>query len=376
MRLGAERLLSGEVDDRRLRGTRLAVVTHAAAVTADLRPTIDGLLAAGYTPTAVVTPEHGFTGCGPPGSAEVPGMEIDFGAGIRVVDGYDRSPAELADDLADVEVLLVDLSDLGTRCSTYLTLLDDILAVASLLAAAVVILDRPNPLGRAVAGPALDPALRSHVGRLIAPLRHGLTIGEAARALAAAELDVEVIAVTGWDPAAVRADRPWVAPAPNLPTADAALCYAGTVLLEGVVGAEPRGTTSPFQLLGADWIDHGVVDAVRDLGLPGLAFRATTMAPLWGPRTGEVLPGIAFHVTDATAADPLRATVELLCAALAAGHELSFTRHFDLICGRRDLARRLLDRWSAERICAGWETDPGRDGGGSTGLSDAARRSR
>ncbi len=312
-------LLDGNLRDPAIPWERTAPVTHAAAVTADLRTSLSALLRAGCRPAALVTPEHGFSGAGAPGEAEVSGGGPHLPVGTRWIDGYLAGPDALAEAMQGIEVVVVDLADLGSRCSTNLSLLEDVLLAAAMLRARVVVLDRPNPLGRRVSGPSLRPEQRSYVGRLRAPLRHGLSTGEAALALAPPEAEVEVV-VTRWDGSGSldHPDQPWVPSSPDLPSAVAALCYSGTVLFEGVPGAEPRGTTSPFSVVGADWMTAELVEEVDRLRLPGVRLRATTSTPRWGPRLGEVFPWACLHIVDHRVADPQRVAVEAICAGPAA----------------------------------------------------------
>ena len=223
-------------------------------------------------------------------------------------------------------------------------------------------LDRPNPLGgRAVAGPILEEAYASFVGRAPIPVRHGLTMAELGR-LFAARLGVpapDVVTSAGWNTAELfpATALPWVPPSPNLPTPTSALIYPGTCFLEGTNVSVGRGTTTPFELVGAPWLDRGFAERLRAAGLPGLAVREAYATPAFDRYAGQQICGAQLHVTDPDAVDPLAVGVTVLCA-LRDGWlgRLKFReKHFDLLAGSDSLRNALNKGCSAEEILAGWE---------------------
>ena len=218
---------------------------------------------------------------------------------------------------ARVQVVLVDLQDVGCRCYTFPATLRDVVWAAGAAGARVVVLDRPNPLGGAVAaGPVLDPAFSSFVGVAPVRLRHGLTLGELA-GLLAEDVAVEVVAADGWrrtDPWE-RTGVPWVPPSPNLPTVEAVTCYPGSVLVEGTTLSEGRGTATPFTFIGAPWVDGRLAATLRAWDLPGVLIRDTSATPTASKHVGERCRGVALHVRDAALFDPVATAVAVLGTA-------------------------------------------------------------
>jgi uncharacterized protein YbbC (DUF1343 family) len=300
--------------------------TNYTAVTADLRRGVDALLAAGVPLTVLLTPEHGYWGAAQAGESD--GNGTDGGTGLPVLDTY-RVAGERLDALlagSGVRQVLLDVQDVGVRFYTYIWTLFDLLCSAARTGIGVVVLDRPNPLGGVLrTGPGLDPALASSfVGRVSIPLQHGMTLGELARwfntvhvpAAVGAPARLDVVAVQGW----ARRDRhdatglPWVLPSPNIPTLDTATVYPATGLVEGTVLSEGRGTTRPFELVGAPWLDARLAAALTERALPGVVFREAVFRPTFGKHAGDTVRGVQLHLTDATAFDPVATGVALLQA--------------------------------------------------------------
>lgn len=319
VRTGADRLVA---DPTLVGGSRWGLVTNDTAVTADLRLTSTALQDAGAPLVALFGPEHGLRGAAQAGASDDVGR--DDATGLPVYDTY------LADDAAldamlvrsGVDTLLVDLPDIGVRFYTYVWTMVDCLRSAARVGVDVVVLDRPNPLGGlAVEGPDLDPAFASFVGRVPVPQRHGLTAGELALSVraddAAAGLPtgpVRVVELGGWtrDMLWAATGLPWVMPSPNMPTPETALVYAGTGIVEGTTLSEGRGTTRPFEIVGAPWVDARLAPALAALDLPGVRFRATTFTPTFHAFAGEAVRGVQLHVTDAPAFEPVRTGVLLV----------------------------------------------------------------
>ncbi|WP_427890822.1 exo-beta-N-acetylmuramidase NamZ family protein [Kribbella sp. GL6] len=303
VRTGAQRLAEdpGLVPDG-----RLGLITNFTGVLPDLTPTSVALRAAGLPLTALFGPEHGLRGTAQAGASEGAGVDPD--TGLPVFDTYERQGAALDELFADVDVLLFDIQDIGTRFYTYVWTMYDCQQAAARLAKPFVVLDRPNPLGGVrVEGPMLQPGFESFVGRAPIPLRHGLTVGELARQLGPAT----VVELEGWN----RADRgvePWVPPSPNMPTPDTALVYPGTGLFEGTNLSEGRGTTRPFETIGAPYVDDRFVPALRSLGLPGVAFRRMWFEPVFSKHAGVAVSGVQLHLVDRDAFEPVRTALEML----------------------------------------------------------------
>ena len=304
VRTGAERLAGepGLVGDG-----RLGLITNFTGVLPDLRPTSVALLDAGLRLTALFGPEHGLRGTAQAGASEAEGIDPD--TGLPVFDTYGRHGQALDDLFSDVDVLLFDIQDIGTRFYTYIWTMCDCLQVAARLGKRFVVLDRPNPLGGLqVEGPLLQSGFESFVGRAPIPLRHGLTAGELALQLGAAE----VIAMEGWTRDSWGTGAVWVPPSPNMPTLDTALVYPGTGLFEGTNLSEGRGTTRPFSTIGAPFLDDRFVPALRDFELPGVLFRRTWFEPVFSKYAGRAVPGVQLHVVDRATYEPVRTALEML----------------------------------------------------------------
>ncbi|MEV5596797.1 DUF1343 domain-containing protein [Streptomyces sp. NPDC052496] len=314
-----------------LAGHRVGVVTNPTGVTSGLRHIVDVLHADERVDLAAVFgPEHGFRGTAQAGGSE--GSYEDPATGLPVHDTYGKSGRALADIFtrSGVDTVVFDIQDVGARFYTYIWTLYDCMVAAVLADKRFVVLDRPNPVtGRAATGPVLDRALASGVGREPIALAHGMTVAELALLFNAEFLpraagrpaDLETVLMTGWR----RSDLfdatglPWVPPSPNMPTPDTALVYAGTCLFEGTNLSEGRGTTRPFELLGADGIDrHWSAAADRlatDIGLAGVHFREAYFAPTFSKFQGRTIGGVQLHVHDRAAFDPVRTGIALLITA-------------------------------------------------------------
>jgi uncharacterized protein YbbC (DUF1343 family) len=281
VRVGLERL---EADGGRpLVGRRLGLVAHGASVTADGRPAVAVLRGLHLDLRRLFAPEHGLAGSAAAG--EVVASRRDPETGLPVVSLYGVKRKPTAEDLRDLDILVIDLQDAGVRFYTYASTMMLCLEAAAEVGIEVVILDRPNPLGgELVEGPLADPASvpTSLLSMAPGPLVHGLTLGEMARLLNARRpkpAPLRVVALEGWRRAMLWRDtgRPWTAPSPNLRSADAALAYPGTCLLEATNVSEGRGTKSPFLLIGAPWMDPRLL--LSRLQVPGFRLEAETLTP-------------------------------------------------------------------------------------------------
>jgi uncharacterized protein YbbC (DUF1343 family) len=305
-----------------LRGLRVGLVTHPAAVTADLRHAADLLAPApGVRLAALFGPEHGLLGQ----AQDLVGVpDGGAGAGPRVVSLYgDRAGSLRPTDaqLDGLDALVIDLQDVGSRYYTFQATMLFCLEAAARRGLGAVVLDRPNPLGGdAVEGPALRPGFESFVGVHPLATRHGLTIGELARLYRAERVpgcELTVVPCEGWrrDMDFDQTGLPWVLPSPNMPTVDTAFVYPGQCLLEGTNLSEGRGTTRPFELCGAPWIDPLRLCArLRDEGLPGVAFRPAWFRPTFQKFAGQTCGGVQVHVLDREAVRPVRTGLALLAA--------------------------------------------------------------
>ncbi len=313
---GLDRLVRGGA--RELRGRRVGLLAHPASVDARLRhavPLLHDLL--GRDLRVLFGPQHGLRGETQDNMIEWEGYE-DRQTGLPVHSLYGAHRQPTAAMLDGLEVLVVDLQDAGARYYTFAWTLLLCLRACAAAGVAVRVLDRPNPLGGTVEGNVLDPRYASFVGLAPVPMRHGLTLGELGRWLVGHEnldLDYATVGVRHWrrDQLFAATGLPWVLPSPNLPTPDTALVYPGGCLLEGTTLSEGRGTTRPFEILGAPGIDpHALATATGRHHLPGCVLRPLHFQPTFQKHAGRLCGGVQVHVTDPRAFRPVRTYLALL----------------------------------------------------------------
>ena len=322
MRVGLEVLLRARGGP--LRGRRVGLVCNPTSVDSRLRHAADLLHALpGVTLAALFGPEHGVRGDAQYMVAV--GGETDAATGLPVHSLYGATRASLqptAAQLDGLDLLCFDIQDVGARYYTYQATMLLCMEAAARAGIGFVVLDRPNPLGGlAVEGPALHPGFESFCGLHDLAPRHGLTVGELARLFVGErglDLDLAVVPCEGWRRGqGFRATGlPWVFPSPNMPTPEAALVYPGLCLLEGTNLSEGRGTTRPFELFGAPWLDPArLAAALTTARLPGVRFRPASFTPTWDKHAGVRCHGVELHVHDAEAFRPFRTG---LCCVLEA----------------------------------------------------------
>jgi uncharacterized protein YbbC (DUF1343 family) len=302
------------------RVARLGLLANQASVGKSLQNVKDLIRGAGGRLTCLFSPQHGFYSEKQANMIESADSR-DPGSEIPVVSLYaeTREPSQQA--LEKIDILLVDLQDVGTRVYTYTTTMGLCLEAAARKGIKVVILDRPNPInGTEIEGNMLNENFRSFVGRYPVPIRHGLTPGEFARFIKMEEnidCDLEVVSMSAWRRKQYfdSLDLHWVFPSPNMPTWDTALLYPGMVLLEGTNISEGRGTTMPFQLFGAPFLDRKrVLDHLESRGLQGIVFRPIAFEPAFDKYRGETCLGFQIHIIDRERFRPYKTGLALLQA--------------------------------------------------------------
>ncbi|HTG00255.1 MAG TPA: DUF1343 domain-containing protein [Nitrospirota bacterium] len=306
---------------RNLRGARVGLVAHPASIDHALVHAVDRFRRSRqFRLSALFGPQHGLLGQTQDNMIEWDGYR-DTATGLPVYSLYGkvRKPAQSA--LEHCDVLAIDLQDVGARYYTFIWTMDLCMEACREAGKTVVILDRPNPLnGRAIEGPVLDPAYASFVGLKPLPVRHGMTIGEIGAYLHQTShqaLDYRVLAMRGWKRSMWFDDTrlPWVLPSPNMPTPDTALVYPGMCLLEGTNLSEGRGTTRPFEIFGAPFVDPAaIVGMLKDFSLPGVVFRPLFFQPTFQKHANTLCGGAQIHVTDRDTFRPFKTGVAILKA--------------------------------------------------------------
>ncbi len=312
----------GDIWPERFRGARVGALLHAASVDGDLRPTLDVLEAMAdrgqIRLTALFGPQHGFDSVTQDNMIEWEGYRHPrLGIPVHSLYGEVRQPTSPM--LESVDVLFIDLVDVGSRYYTFIWTMYLCLEACERAGIPVVVADRPNPLGGELReGEPQQEGYLSFVGWYPLPNRHGETIGELALRFCAARfpgVDLTVLPMEGWRRSLLFEDTglPWVMPSPNMPTPDTARVYPGMCLLEGTNLSEGRGTTRPFELFGAPWIEgRRLVEALRGLGLPGVHFRVTSFQPGFQKFAGEVCHGAQLHVIDRESFRPVATGLEII----------------------------------------------------------------
>jgi len=299
---------------------RVGVLLNDCSLTADFRLAHEALHDGLGSVAALFGPQHGLWKTEQDNMVETP-HATEPRMGIPVFSLYSETRTLTGPMLDAMDLLVVDLQDVGTRVYTYVWTLRHCMAACATRDIPVVVLDRPNPVGGITAeGPLLDDEFQSFVGEAPIPMRHGLTLGELARLLNHEQdlgCDLHVVPMDGWKRSMLWPDTglPWHPPSPNLPRWEGVAVYPGQVLLEGTTLSEGRGTTTPFELLGAPWLDpHALLDALDPADFPGLVLRPTAFVPTFQKHAGEHCGAVFLHVADSRAVRSYRSTVALLAA--------------------------------------------------------------
>jgi uncharacterized protein YbbC (DUF1343 family) len=369
--LGSDRLLDADT----LKGCRVGIVCNPASIDGRFRHIADRLAAdPRLTLGALFGPQHGFR-------SDVQENMIETGHGrdevrrVPVYSLYSETREPTADMLRDLDVLVIDLQDVGTRIYTYIYTMAYCLRAARRHGVKVIVCDRPNPIGGAtVEGPMLDAGFESFVGLYPIPMRHGMTIGELARLFNdhfAIGADLDVVAMGGWR-RGMYADEtglPWVLPSPNIPTVESAVVYPGTVLFEGTNVSEGRGTTRPFELVGAPWVEaERFSTGMNRLAISGVHFRPAVFEPTFHKHAKTSCGGCQIHVTDRELFPAVEAGVALLGAFRSADPRRFAWREppyeyehdkppIDILAGSAALREQIDAGTSAREIARSWE-DP------------------
>ena len=369
--LGSTRLL----ESGRLKGRKVGVVSNPASVDANYVHIVDAMMnAPGVTVGALFGPQHGFRSDVQDNMIETPHGN-DCRRKVPVFSLYSETREPTAEMLRHVDTMVIDLQDIGARIYTYIYTMTNCLRACARHGIPVIVCDRPNPIGgNGVEGALLVEGFQSFVGQFPIPMRHGMTIGELARlfnehfGLGAA---LEIVKMAGWQRHmyADATELPWVMPSPNMPTLDTAIVYPGTVLFEGSLFSEGRGTTRPFELTGAPWIQaESLARRLNSLALPGVHFRPAVFEPTFQKHARQTCGGCQIHVTNRTQFRPVLVGVALL----AMFRELDPARFawrpppyeyehekmpIDILAGSETLRHQIESGADAREIAASWAQD-------------------
>ena len=359
-----------------LRGRRVGLVCNATSVDTELRHAID-LLREHYELVALFGPEHGVRG----DAQDMIGVDASRDAAsslpVHSLYGHDAASLSPTSDMLDaIDVMVFDIQDVGARYYTFVWTMVLAMRACARAHKAFIVLDRPNPIGGAVEGTAIEPGFESFVGLVSCPQRHGMTAGEIARwrhGVERMDLDLAVITMRGWtrDTWFEHTGLPWVMPSPNMPTVDTALVYPGMCLVEGSELSEGRGTTRPFELSGAPYVDGArLARDLMALRLPGVAFRPVVYTPMFHKHGGKPCGGVQLHVGDANAFRPVTTGVAFLAACHAQAPEQFRWRAkayefvdqvpaIDLLAGGAWLREGIARGAALDELCARWPRDEG-----------------
>jgi uncharacterized protein YbbC (DUF1343 family) len=369
--LGSTRLVASG----RLAGQRVGIVANPASVDAALVHVVDRLRAAdGVTVAAIFGPQHGFRSDVQDNMIETPHAR-DRARCTPVYSLYSETREPTAEMLSGLDVLVIDLQDIGARIYTYVYTMANCLRACARHGVPVVVCDRPNPIGGSeVEGETLVAGFESFVGQFPIPMRHGMTIGELARLFNehfALGATLDVVPMAGWrrDQFADDAGAPWVMPSPNIPTLESAVVYPGTVLLEGTLASEGRGTTRPFELVGAPWVQaEPFAERLNARGLPGVVFRGVVFEPTFQKHARTPCGGCQIHVVDRRAFKPVVTGVAVIEELRHADPDAFAWRPppyeyehrlqpIDILGGSDRLRQRIDAGERAEDIAASWAAD-------------------
>ncbi|MCM3758548.1 DUF1343 domain-containing protein [Sporosarcina aquimarina] len=360
--LGAEMLMKDE--KKLLKGKRVGLITNPTGVDQNLNSVVDLL---NNDPDiqleALYGPEHGVRGDAQAG--QYVDYYIDEVTGLPVYSLYGKTRKPTPEMLENIDVLVFDIQDVGTRFYTYIYTMALAMEAAQEKGIPFIVLDRPNPLGgKKVEGPVLDPKFASFVGQYAIPLRHGMTVGELAR-LFNKEFDIgadlTVVKMKGWkrndyfDETGLQ----FVMPSPNMPTLETALAYPGAALIEGTNVSEGRGTTKPFELIGAPFISSPeLVTRLNQLDLPGVTFRAASFTPTFSKHSGKLSHGVQIHITDRNEYEPVETGLHIVKTLKDLYPEqVQLTPFFDNLIGNGWIRPAIEDGMTVKEMESRWKKD-------------------
>ncbi len=358
-----------------IRGARIGVVVHPASVLPNLQHTADVLFASNeWRLVSLFGPQHGARGEKQDNMIESEFYrDPDIGIPVYSLYGETRRPTQ--DMMKDIDLLVFDLQDAGTRVYTFIYTMANCMEACAAYGKQMIVLDRPNPInGKQVEGNLLKSEYRSFVGLFPIPMRPGMTIGEMALLFNAEfglRCSLTVVQMEGWqrDQWFDQTGLPWVQPSPNLPTPDSAIVYPGMVLVEGTCLSEGRGTTRPFELVGAPFIrSREYAESLNSLGLPGVWFRPAYFQPTFQKWAGEMCGGVQIHVRDRESFEPYLTGIAVISRAQDLYPESFAWRNppyeyereklpIEILCGGPEIPGMIRLQTPIDRIRQSWQSD-------------------
>lgn len=349
-----------------LKGKKVGLITNYSGISSDLKPNIELMRSSGIKVEKIFAPEHGFFGASD-------GLEIRDSIhpkyGIKIVSLYGDKKAPTREDLEDIDVLVYDIQDVGLRFYTFIYTLAYSLESASRYGLPYIVLDRPNPIsGEVIIGPRIREDLSSFVGGYRLPIRYGLTIGELAlyfKEFKGLNLDLKIVKMKNWTRDKYYPDTGllWNVPSPNLPTFSSVLCYTGMCFIEATNISEGRGTTKPFEYIGAPWMDEDIVyEELKKEAFPDIAFRKRYFIPEFSKYKGEVCRGLEFFPLSYSA-DFIKVALSFISiVARRFPNHFSFRRYnevsrIDLLIGDKETEKEIMEGRSWREIYERWKEE-------------------
>ncbi|MGA4507930.1 exo-beta-N-acetylmuramidase NamZ family protein [Propionibacteriaceae bacterium G1746] len=355
-----------------LTGRKLGILSNPTGILADGTHIVDNMAAANLDILGVFGPEHGFRGTAQAGGSE--GTSIDPRTGLTVYDLYGASVSRMTTifQTSGIDTMVFDIQDVGSRFYTYIWTMYNAMRACVRAGVRFMVLDRPNPVGGVAKGPLMTQPFTSFVGLEAIVQQHGMTAGELAQLFngeflpedeGGAKLsELTIIAAKGWAPRDLFAETnlKFVPPSPNMPTPDTSLLYPGTCMFEGTTLSEGRGTTRPFELVGAPYVDYRWAERLNTRNIPGVLFREAYFTPTFSKHTGAICGGVQVHITDPHALDAIRVGVEML-VALKSLYPTDFAwrsdNWIDKLTGSSRLRTQINAGASADEVVGAWQAE-------------------
>ncbi len=371
VRLGSERLIGSGALKRR----RVGVVSNPASVDGELRHIVRAVAGDPEVQLAAIFgPQHGYRADVQDNMIETAHLD-DPTRGVPIYSLYSETREPTAVMLKDVDVLVIDLQDVGSRIYTFIYTMANCLRAARKHGVPVIVVDRPNPIGgEKIDGPMLLAGFESFVGQFPIPMQHGMTIGELSKYFNEAcgiGADLTVVPMENWRRPMYfdETGLPWVMPSPNIPTFDTTLVYPGTVLFEGTNVSEGRGTTRPFELIGAPWVDADrVSEKLAAYGLPGVHFRPVVFEPTFQKHAKHACGGCQIHVLNRAEFRAVETAIAVLTEIRAQDparfewrpppYEYEHEKlPFDILAGSSELRHQIEAGSPVHAICSSWRRE-------------------